>query len=54
VPDDFHKFVTERFGQQFPDGGKGWMTFISEHSSSEQEAFNLFFQIREEYDRART
>src|SRR5688572_20135839 len=52
VPDDFHKFVTERFGRHFPDGGKGWMTFIAEHTASEQEAFDLFFQLREEYDQA--
>jgi len=53
VPDDFHKFVTERFGRQFPDGGKGWMTLISEHAASEQEAFDLFFQLREEYERVK-
>jgi hypothetical protein len=52
VPVEFHKFVTERFGQTFPAGGKGWMTFIREHTSSEQEAFDLFFKLREEYDRA--
>jgi hypothetical protein len=50
VPDDFHKFVTERFGQTFPAGGRGWMSFIREHTSSEQDAFDLFFQLREEYD----
>ena len=51
VPSDFHKFVTERFGQRFPDGGKGWMTFIEENTGSELEAFELFFQLRDEYDR---
>jgi hypothetical protein len=50
VPDDFHKFVTERFGRRFPDGGKGWMTFVREHTRSEAEAFELFFRLREEYD----
>jgi hypothetical protein len=52
VPDDFNKFVTERFGETFPAGGRGWMSFIREHTSSEQEAFDLFFQLREEYDKA--
>ncbi len=51
VPDGFHKFVTERFGRRYPDGGKGWMTFITVHTSSEQEAFELFFKLREEYDK---
>jgi hypothetical protein len=50
VPDNFHKFVTERFGQRFPAGGKGWQIFIEENSSSQKEAFDLFFKLREEYD----
>lgn len=29
---------------------KGWMTFIREHTTSEKEAFELFFRLREEYD----
>jgi len=49
VPADFHKFVTERFGREFPDGGKGWMTLIEEHTNSESEAFQLFFRLRYEY-----
>src|SRR5580765_2374390 len=53
VPIDFNRFVTERFGRQFPDGGKGWMTFIREHTSSESEAFELFFRLRDEYDKAK-
>ena len=52
VPEDFHKFVTEHFGETFPAGGRGWMGFIREHTSSEQEAFDLFFKLREEYDRS--
>jgi len=52
VPHDFRKFVTERFLHTLPAGGRGWMSFIREHTSSEQEAFDLFFQLREEYDRA--
>jgi len=54
VPHDFHKFVTEHFGHTFPAGGRGWMTFIREHTASEQEAFDLFFQLKEEYDRTNT
>jgi hypothetical protein len=51
VPDDFGKFVTERFGEKFPAGGKGWKTFIEENTSSEEEAFNMFFTLREEFDK---
>ena len=53
VPSDFHKFVTERFGRRFPDGGKGWQTFIEENTKSEQEAFKLFFELRGQYDKKR-
>src|SRR5437870_4715711 len=42
VPGDFHKFVTEKFGETFPAGGRGWMSFIREHTNSEKEAFDLF------------
>jgi len=28
IPDGFNKFVTEYFGRTYPDGGKGWQTFI--------------------------
>ena len=51
LPHDFHRFVTERFERHFPDGGKGWQSFIVEHTHSEKEAFELFFQLREEYER---
>ena len=51
VPVDFTKFVTEHFGRTFPDGGRGWQMFITENSKSEQEAFDLFFRLREEYER---
>ena len=49
IPSDFHTFVTERFGRKYPDGGKGWMTLIEEHTGSETEAFELFFRLRDEY-----
>jgi hypothetical protein len=51
VPADFHRFVTQYYGHTFPAGGKGWSTFISEHAASEKEAFELFFRLREEYDK---
>jgi hypothetical protein len=53
VPDDFSQFVTEYYGHTSPAGGKGWGTFISEHSTSEKEAFELFFQLRSEYEKRR-
>jgi hypothetical protein len=51
TPIDFHRFVTEYYGLNFPDGGRGWQTFVYEHSVSEQEAFELFFKLIEEYER---
>jgi hypothetical protein len=50
VPYDFHQFVAERFGHSHP-GGMGWQGFIREHTTSEREAFDLFFQLRDEYER---
>jgi hypothetical protein len=50
VPHDFHRFVTQRFGRQYPDVGKGWSSFIEENTKSEQEAFDLFFKLREEFE----
>jgi len=54
IPADFHRFVTERFGRQYPDGGKGWMTFVHENTSSDEEAFDLFFELRREYEKTKT
>jgi hypothetical protein len=51
VPHDFHKFVTEKYGEKFPAGGKCWQTFIEENTTSEKEAFGLFFTLKEEYDK---
>ena len=51
VPADFTKFVTEYFSRTFPADGRGWQTFIQENSKSEEEAFELFFRLREEYER---
>jgi hypothetical protein len=50
VPHDFHKFVTEKFGERFPAGGRGFQWFIEQNTSSEREAFDLFFALLEEYD----
>ena len=54
VTRDFTRFVTEHYGRSFPDSGRGWQTFIREHSRTEQEAFDLFFQLLEQYDRTTT
>src|SRR4051812_32400296 len=50
VPEGFHRFVTERFGRTYPDGGRGWMTFVRENTNTEEEAFELFVSLREEFD----
>ena len=42
---NFHRFVTERYGHRYPDGGKGWQTIIREHANDEQDAFRLFFEL---------
>ncbi|GAA5126560.1 hypothetical protein JIN84_15645 [Luteolibacter yonseiensis] len=52
MPWDFHQFVTGRFGHAYPHGGAGWMTFIEENTSSQEEAFQLFFQLCDEYDQS--
>ena len=49
LPDGFQKFVTERFGGTHP-ASKGWQSCIREHTSTEQEAFELFFRLRDEYE----
>jgi hypothetical protein len=54
IPDGYGQFVTERFGRKYPDGGKGWQTIIRESAATEQEAFDLFFQLREEFERLAT
>ena len=51
LPPDFHRFVTEHYGRKFPAGGMGWQSFILEHTTSEEEAFALFFELVAEYDR---
>jgi hypothetical protein len=53
VPQEFPKFVAEKLGNASPVAGMGWLTLITEHTSSEREAFDLFFQLRKEYDRVK-
>ena len=53
VPPDFNRFVSEYFGEAYPNP-KGWRVLIPEHSSSEKEAFELFFRLRYEYEQQRT
>jgi hypothetical protein len=51
VPSDFHDFVSSRlYGHPTMDV-EGWTSMIRERTSSEAEAFQLFFQLRFEYDR---
>src|SRR5262245_48828345 len=49
VAGEFHQFVAEHFGESWPSG-KGWMCFVRDHTSSEREAFDLFFGLMDEYD----
>ena len=50
VPDDFHRFVTEHYGFEYPYGGYGWMTFIEERADSDHEALQLFLELRRLYE----
>ena len=49
LPEDFPQFVAQRFGEKWPTG-KSPPTFIREHTASEKEAFELFFQLLDEYE----
>ena len=48
-PAGFHQFVSERLGRACPNA-KGWPILLREKTASEQEAFELFFRLREEYE----
>jgi hypothetical protein len=50
VPKDFSEFVAQRLAIGSAPGGKGWAALIREHTSSENEAFDLFFRLRREYE----
>ena len=54
VPAGFHRFVIEHFGQTFCRGCKGWHTLILEHTATQQEAFEMFFRLLEEYEKKHT
>ena len=51
ITEGFAKFVTERFGRTYPDGGRGWQMIIREHTANEREAFELFFSLQHEFER---
>jgi len=50
LPEEFHRFVTEYYGHDYPCGGRGWQHFVREHSGDDQAAFRLFFELLEKYD----
>ena len=50
IPEHFTRFVTEHFGLEYPDGGNGWRSLIQQHTSSEHEAFELYFTLLEAYE----
>jgi hypothetical protein len=49
VPEGFAQFVAQRLRERWPTG-KGTMSFIRDHTASEQEAFEFFFQLLDEYE----
>ena len=49
VPERFHEFVACYYKDPFP-GGKGWQTYILQHSDSEESAFHLFFELRDAFE----
>ena len=51
VPEGYARFVTERFGRTYPDGGRGWQAIIRDNTSNERAAFDLFFSLRDEFER---
>jgi hypothetical protein len=52
VSAEFGQFVCQQMGIQHATDTRGWRTIIRECSSSEQEAFNLFFRLVEEYEKS--
>ena len=48
IPEDFDQFVAQRLGERWPTG-KSPCSFIRGHTASEKEAFELFFQLLDEY-----
>src|SRR5258708_2244400 len=50
VPVGFNQFVAKHVGVKPPVGGRNWVAFIVEKTRSEEEAFELFFRLRQEYE----
>lgn len=50
IPDDFHKFVTEHYGYEYPYGGFGWMSLIETKEKSDQERLGAFLKLRKLYE----
>jgi hypothetical protein len=50
VPPGFEAYVREYFHVLKDTDTKGWRRRIQEATSSEQEAFGLFFQLLDEYE----
>ena len=46
----FDEFVCRKFGLEYGADTKGWTRRIRERASSEEEAFDLFFRLFDEYE----
>jgi hypothetical protein len=46
---EFNSFVAARLKKRTPTAA-GWMTHIRESTKTEEEAFELFFQLREDFE----
>jgi len=49
IPPGFNEFVARRLGVKLPTGGKDWAVLIEEKTCSQEEAFELFFELRREH-----
>jgi len=49
APHGFHQFVSERLGRSWPNA-KGWRILIRERTTTEHEAFEMFFCLRREFE----
>jgi len=50
LPEGFNSFVGEQLGLGSQIGGHDWASLIREKTASEEEAFDLFFQLRIRYE----
>jgi hypothetical protein len=46
VPKNFSQFVAAQYGEGDSPSDLGWSHYIKTHSTSEQEAFDLFISLR--------